>query len=368
MKLRLGVTFIALALVFFFANGAVLASPGASAVAPEAWGALKTWDGVTTTYAVYQRTEAYASPFLITDTRSGDQYTGKESFDMHTLTIYRPASPGLLLEHRPVVFFVHGGGWVDGYASWYDFVAQSFTGEQGWVTVVADYRLTSDQVFLADPGCPDVATCNANSATRVKAAWYPDDLQDVAAALQWTAANIGGNGGNANQIVVSGHSAGGHLVSLLATHPDYAASLRPAIRAVISTSGAYDMSALVDQPLTYGDLLRQTFTGGFANNDTRLSEASPSTYIQAGAHLPPFYVLHCELDMPGFAEQASEFESKLAAQGFAVASSYLAGYNHYSEMDAMRDINAAPTALIASYIESILDLAHPKVYLPLAKR
>ncbi|MFQ5426883.1 MAG: cyclase family protein, partial [Gaiellales bacterium] len=56
--------------------------------------------------------------------------------------------------------------------------------------------------------------------------------------------HIGENGGDANNVVVFGHSAGGHLASLLATHSNYASNLRPAIRGLISMSGAYALNDL----------------------------------------------------------------------------------------------------------------------------
>ncbi|MBC7236402.1 MAG: alpha/beta hydrolase fold domain-containing protein [Chloroflexi bacterium] len=90
-------------------------------------------------------------------------------------------------------------------------MANSFTGEKGWVTVVIDYRLSSDQVFVADEHCPDRATCEqpANVSQRTKAAWYPDNIADVADAYDWVVANIALRGGDPNAIVVFGHSVGG---------------------------------------------------------------------------------------------------------------------------------------------------------------
>ncbi|MCZ7568338.1 MAG: alpha/beta hydrolase [Ardenticatenaceae bacterium] len=345
-----------------------LQPPSTSQESPQTWGQLVTWDGVTTTYAVYKQNFVYGSvPFLITDIRTETKYSDKHSYEMRSLTVYRAHDDSHLLDNQPVIFFVHGGAWTDGYENWYDFVAQSFTGEKGWVTVVIDYRLTSDQVFIADEHCPDRDTCNSpeNVPLRTKAAWYRDNIEDVASAFQWVVDNIAGNGGNADQIVAFGHSAGGHLVSLLATHPNYSA-LRPAMKGLISMSGAYLLKEL--SMVTFASDIDQTFQGGHIDNDAELDEASPSTYVIAGMPLPPFYVLHAQRELPSLYEQALAFRNTLESRGLAVEYDYLAGYDHSTEMEAIADISTAPTALIVNFIETVLDLNDQQVYLPLLVR
>ncbi len=347
-------------------RSAPLDSTSEPQLASQDWGELVVSEGVTTTYAIYAQNFVYgATPFLITDLRTDPDYPGKysdkESYEARSLTVYRARDGQTWLDNQPVVFFVHGGAWIDEYANWYDFVAQSFTGEKGWVTVVIDYRLTSEEVFIADEYCPDRATCNLpeNVPLRTKAAWYPDNIEDVANAFQWVVDTIANNGGNVDQIVVFGHSAGGHLASLLATRPDYVA-LRPAIKGVISMSGAYSIKEL--SMVIFGSAIDQTWHGGHINNDAELDEASPTTYVVPGITLPPFYLLHAQTELPSLYEQSIAFRNKLASLGLAVDSAYLLGYDHVTEMKAIEDINATPTALIVSFIENLLTHS---VYLPL---
>lgn len=341
-----------------------------STPAPQAasrdWGELVVSENVTTTYAIYAQNFVYgATPFLITDLRTDPdhpgKYSDKESYETRSLTVYRARDGQTWLDNQPVVFFVHGGAWIDEYANWYDFVAQSFTGDKGWVTVVIDYRLTSEEVFIADEYCPDRVTCDLpeNVPLRTKAAWYPDNIEDVANAFQWVVNNISDNGGNADEIFIFGHSAGGHLASLLTTHPNYAA-LRPAIKGVISMSGAYSVKEL--SMITFGSAIDQTWHGGHINNDAELDEASPTTYVVPGIRLPPFYLLHAQTELPSLYEESIAFKNKLISLGLAVDYDYLLGYDHVTEMQAIEDINATPTALIINFIETLLP---HKVYLPL---
>ncbi|OIO95443.1 MAG: hypothetical protein AUK03_05475 [Anaerolineae bacterium CG2_30_64_16] len=332
----------------------VPATPALSSAAPLDWGEIVT---VTTPYTIYKADFVYAPSFLTTDMR----YTDRESYENHALTIFRGHDGHDFLRDRPVVFFVHGGGWVDGYRDWYEFVAESFTGVKGWVTVVIDYRLTSDQVFVADAYCPDRVTCGQpdSIAHRTKAAWYPDNIEDVAAALQWVVAHVGEHGGDPNKIVIFGHSAGAHLVSLLATHDDFAVDSRPHIRGVVSMSGAYDLNTL--NRLFWTPIVSQTFVDGFSNTDL-LAQASPTTYLTPGLSLPSFYLLYCQLEAPSLADQALTFSDNLTGLGFNHDLSYLAGYSHVDEIAAIADIDATPTRLIVGWIEELLA---NRVYLPL---
>lgn len=351
-------TVIAVALCLVLLAGV---APSRAASPDVDWGEHVTWAGVETTYPVYRQKIRYgAEPFLITDMRSKvveqngeevDLYAAMESYEIRTVTIYRPLDGDALLEDRPVVFFVHGGGWVDGYADWYGFLAQSMTGEMGWVTVVVDYRLTSDEVFLADAYCPDRATCDQQVIERTKAAWYPDNIADVASAFRWTVDHIGEHGGDASRIVIFGQSAGGHLVSLLATHPDYAA-LRHHIQGVISMSGAYNLPEISME--VFGAALDQTFPGGQDAANAELTAASPTSYTTQAVALPPFYVLWCSSDLPSLPEQGIMFHNRLDTLGFDVEDDFLAGYSHVSEMQVMGEMDELPTQLVVAYMEMLL--------------
>ncbi len=336
-------------------------------IAPEEWGERVVWEGYDTAYAVYRRSEAYAeTAFLVTDMRDGPEYADVESQEARMLTIYRAYDGANFVEEQPVVFFIHGGAWTDGYAAWYDFVARAFTGEKGWVTVVVDYRLTSDQVFIADEHCPDRATCAqpANVAARTKAAWYPDNAQDVAEAFDWVANNIADASGDPSKLFVFGHSAGGHLAALLATHPAYA-GLRSHVRGLIGMSGAYDLNDL--SVPTFGADLAQTFDPGETGWEATLAEASPASYIAPGLRMPPVFLLHAQQELPTLNDQTLAFKALLEECGQRVDYAYLTGYTHSTEMEAIGDPAAAPTAQIIAYIEALL--AEPyRAYLPVATR
>ena len=135
----------------------------------------------------------------------------------HKLDLYLPTDKTKF----PVLFFVHGGSWRSGDRSLYGALGNRFA-KLGTGVVIPSYRLM--------PKNP-----------------HPAQVEDVAAAFAWTVKHIAEYGGDPSQIFVAGHSAGGHLVSLLALDPKYLAKydLTPKMmRGVMALSGVYDMRSM----------------------------------------------------------------------------------------------------------------------------
>lgn len=278
------------------------------------------------------------SKFVESDGDSVDLYAEMENYETRNLEVFHPSSGS----DAPVVLFIHGGAWTDGYLEWYEFVAESFTRSAGYVTVVVNYRLASDSVFPASI-CP--TRDSPPPAPSLKASMYPDNIQDCADALRWTVDHAAEYGGDPEKIFMFGHSAGGHLASLLATRDDFS-SLRAHIRGLITMSGVYELDDAT--ALVLADAFGQTFGEGASL--ALLEEASPSTHVAAGKVLPPFLVLYCEDDLPTFAAEAVSFSSKLESLGFDVETVYLPGYSHVSEMEAIEFPEALPTANVLAFV------------------
>lgn len=111
------------------------------------------------------------------------------------LNVTAPNSMSSSNEKRPVLFWIHGGGFVDGAASDYD---TSKLASQGNVIVVSiNYRLSLPG-FFAHPAINKEGHLFANYG-----------LLDQQFALRWVRENISGFGGDPNNITVAGQSAGG---------------------------------------------------------------------------------------------------------------------------------------------------------------
>ncbi|ROP47679.1 carboxylesterase family protein [Streptomyces sp. PanSC9] len=95
---------------------------------------------------------------------------------------------------RPVVVWLHGGGFTTGTGSSYD--AHRMATRGGVVVVTVNYRLGA-LGFLAHRGLPGSGTFG---------------LADQQAALRWVRAEIGAFGGDAHDVTLAGESAGGYSV------------------------------------------------------------------------------------------------------------------------------------------------------------
>ena len=132
-----------------------------------------------------------------------------------TLDVWRPADK--VGAKRPVLIFWYGGGWAKGDRRAYAFAARAFA-KAGFVVVVPDYR-------------------------KVPTVRFPAFLQDGAEAVRWTRDHVAEFGGDPQRIAIAGHSAGAHIVAMLALDRRWldAEGVDPGIvKAAIGLSGPYD--------------------------------------------------------------------------------------------------------------------------------
>ena len=119
---------------------------------------------------------------------------GSTNEDCLFLNVFTPSHAGFA---RPVLFWIHGGGFVAGSASQYD--ASVLAAKSGAVVVTINYRL-GPIGFLALPGLS--AETRDGSAGNY-------GLEDQQAALRWVRENVARFGGNPFDVTIFGESAGG---------------------------------------------------------------------------------------------------------------------------------------------------------------
>lgn len=137
------------------------------------------------------------------------------------MDIYLPKMPAQAEKPLPVIVFFYGGSWDSGEKEDYLFAAEAFT-SKGYLVVIPNYRVY-----------PDVK--------------FPALMQDPASAAKWVKTHIHEYGGDTHQIFMVGHSAGAHLLAMLALNPNYLAqvSLTPkAFNGYIGLAGPYDFLPL----------------------------------------------------------------------------------------------------------------------------
>lgn len=167
-------------------------------------------------------------------------------------------------KHAPVMLYVHGGGWRFGDKRAVGKKA-SFFNSQGWVFASMNYRLL--------PGGE-----------------HPKNVEDVAAAITWIHDHVAEHGGDPDMIFIMGHSAGCHLVSLVATDgrrlEDAGNSLNLVKGVIALDTQAYDVPALVEKSSS------KLYLGVFGEDPKVQRDASPIHHVAEGKGIPPFLVLY----------------------------------------------------------------------------
>jgi acetyl esterase/lipase len=135
-------------------------------------------------------------------------YSTPAGFRPLTLDLYLPPAAGGAKTPKPLVIYIHGGGWSGGHSrnsgTFVDFpgVLASLAAK-GYVVASLNYRLSGEAKF-------------------------PAAEIDVKTAIRWLRTNAGKYGIDKTLIAVWGGSAGGHLAALTATTCGVAALEPPA--------------------------------------------------------------------------------------------------------------------------------------------
>ncbi|NBP67911.1 MAG: alpha/beta hydrolase [Cytophagia bacterium] len=230
--------------------------------------------------------------------------------DLLSMDIYHPEVNTI---ERPIVVYVHGGAWAVGdKANNIDNKVDLFS-SLGYLFVSVNYRL-SPSTYSSDPN-------------RIM---FPTHNNDVADAVAWIYNNINLYGGNKNKIVLLGHSAGAHLVSLTGTSntflPDRGIQLNQ-IKGVasIDTEG-YDVSAQCTQG-------NETYLNAFGSNPTQWLAASPIHQLSSTNAYPAFFV--AKRGSANRINLANAFIAALNSVGVVVSEVNGSQYDHEGINDAI---------------------------------
>jgi len=209
----------------------------------------------------------------------------------HKLDVYAPIdAPG----KRAVVVFVHGGGWQMGDKKQHYFVGHTFA-KLGYVCVLPNYRLYPEVTF-------------------------PSFVEDAAEAVKWVRENISDHGGDPDQIFLMGHSAGGHLVSMISAHEKYLGfekGTRPEwLRGVMPIAGVYAWKP--------ASAPRYARPFGKAGNDTNVCMAIGGT----NGDEPPFLLIHGMKDKVVPVPESTRYELALKAQKIEVETAFYKDLDH----------------------------------------
>ena len=150
-----------------------------------------------------------------------------ETLDVFPASAATPQTAG----GAPVLVFIHGGWWRALDKADHSFIAPAFNAA-GAVVVMPNYAL-----------CPAVSIEHI--------------ALQMTQALAWVWRHAAEFGGDPARIVVAGHSAGGHLATMLLScrWPDLAPDLPPGlVSRALAVSGVFDLEPLMRTPYLQADL------------------------------------------------------------------------------------------------------------------
>ncbi|UPG90269.1 alpha/beta hydrolase [Luteibacter aegosomaticola] len=237
-----------------------------------------------------------------------------------TLSVYAPPHA----HDAPIIVMVHGGAWMIGDKDnpGVSEPKASHWNADGVIFVSVDYRMLPE------------------AGPMVQAA-------DVAAALAYVQHHAREWNGDPSRVVLMGHSAGAHLVSLVAVSPalQQAAGVRPWLATVSLDSGAVDVPGIMQNPHP------RFYDRVFGESPSGWAEASPYDRMTRAPAMPMLMVCSTERanSCPAnerFVSKARELGGKADALPVALnhmqINQTLGGSNAYTaQVDAWLSKNAA---------------------------
>jgi acetyl esterase/lipase len=263
-------------------------------------------------YEPLHEKEPYAGLKVVRDVKYG-------THPRQVVDIFTPESGAAA---RPVLMFVHGGGYVAGNkrlpgTAFFDNI-MVFAARHGMVGVNVEYRLA--------PEFP-----------------WPAGNEDLAAALRLVADKAADFGADPDRIYLMGHSAGANHVAAYVSHPEFHGPKGSGLAGALLSSGIYEIKT---QDL---DAALASILAYFGADQSRYAERAALPGLVTTTI--PFMMWSAELDPPNLAEQFVALkEAMCRSQRGCVRSLVLPHHSHTSEMFA---IGTADTLLSDQILEFI---------------
>lgn len=219
----------------------------------------------------------------------------------------------------PALLFMHGGYWTRGYKDWMGFMAPAITCLPA-IFISVGYRLAPEAKF-------------------------PAPVEDCRNALKWAYDNIARFGGDPNRLFIGGHSAGGHLASLVTLQRDALTKLgmpQDVVKGCFPVSGVYDLSDIPPDR-----------RAAFLKSDADITRSSPLSHV-AGNRVP-FYVTVAENDFPNLRSQYTAMVTALKAQPGPVEAMEFKGRDHFTISIDTGDMDGAWARTVRQW------MAHPPI-------
>lgn len=218
---------------------------------------VESWDGI-------KNATAFGNISPQEDNDMGGE--GKQSEDCLFLNIWSPKN---LTTKKPVMFWIHGGGFVMGSGSSSMYNGSKLAKNGDVVVVTINYRLGPLGFLYLDHLSNDSLKFKNNLG-----------LRDQLAALKWVNENIEAFGGDPNNITIFGESAGANSVLALMSSPDTKGLFHKAIVQSAAAVGGVSKEDAIKLTNEFLSLLNIT-----KDNLSKLFELGTDTLLAASERL-----------------------------------------------------------------------------------
>ena len=244
------------------------------------------------------------------------------------LDVYSPAGA----KNRPIVFWIHGGGWQKGDKSEMHAKPQAFT-DKGYVFATTNYR------FIPNVTMQQIAG-------------------DIAKSIRWVYDHAHEYGGDPDSIVVMGWSAGAQLAALICTDDRY---LKAERLTLTNIKGCVPVDADTFYPALQIDTVEarpgakrpSSYRIKFPEGNDR--ELSSVLYVTKDKDIPPFLILHIAgRPESGTAIQAQVLANALQVAGVPVEVVAAEGKNHNTLNSDLGIPDEKTTKAVFDFLDRVL--------------
>jgi acetyl esterase len=217
------------------------------------------------------------------------------------LRIYRHETEGI----RPVLLFLHGGGWVTGSLDSHHYLARELAALANCVVVSAHYRRPPETPF-------------------------PGPVDDCLEALKWVAANGAFLGADTRRLAIGGDSAGGYLAAACAMRARDGGHAVPRFQLLLYPMIAPDFERASYKAFADGPVLTRQdaifYWRAMFGDDLSVARTVGDLLRADVQALPPAYLLTAEIDP--LRDEGEAFAEHLRAAGVKVGLHRAAGVPH----------------------------------------
>lgn len=276
--------------------------------------------GMAALYAPLQEQEPYAE---ISVTRHLSYGTDSQNL----ADVFAPVSTGVGTA-RPVLMFVHGGGFTAGErrlgpnSPFYDNVGV-WAVRHGFIGINMTYR-------------------------RAPRARWPAAADDVETAIEWAARTIDAAGGDPSRIFLLGHSAGAtHVAGYISRFPS---SGEPMIRGAIIASGSFEVTP--SERAAPDEILFAQHEKAYFGDDASIYPEQSSTAGLLNTSVPLLFV-NPEFDMGFFHRHAAQLQAEFRRSQRESRFIVLPAENHMSQIFSLNASEEGLSVAIEEFVRGV---------------